>query len=770
MSNIDGAFVWYDDKMDQLLGKQVADAAMNVVIEGDRVEISKHADLLQLKEGTVPQNVFKIKFEGITQVEHHDWKNIEGRFFKDSFQIRDDYTQFLALVSELTHNAGFYDVPRFKDSHAPIDITYWAYPLSNGSAIVRVAIHQISIGEFDWGRIIRNARGERGFYSGGNRAFNEVRNLAISERPFRLEYNRGKVSGPEGQRDLTTTLWVKADRMPIPSEGNAQSSNSGSTDGAMKALRNPQGESYQVFKERMLQKYPKGIFKVRVWDKVRKKIKEQDFWAFAEELLFQAQNGYSNSEDEALAKKLRTMKLAEFKKEIIRYLRVNIYPFNRSKSVNDVLKAFTEDDPAKRSFQFYHHIAPESLAKDYEMINALAGNDERDEQFKTKIKAYIRGEEIRLVYIGEILRRWSLLMGKDKKVRPADRAMNSDQEIQDLMKGGEILGIPSVASILKLAREEHVFIVIARRGDFAWKFLSDRQLNGTAFLEGELHGWAEYFKISEKDLLAKFGLPADASKFVIIAEEANHNPHLTLFEEILHEIEGPSDVMLFAVREAINDFIQLLFFPDGQINLFVSPYTHWDSEEKRALQKRFLAGNRNPNTADILKIFQDLYDAIDKNESIMVGHRQENIISLFFRSSITLNEYRRQALYDDAKRRYYLNAKVYLKDLINHSRFNNRERLFSDWGPNQAMNVLEQRKSDLGGIDLNPAQMSMQVKKQGEDFKFNFNGTEIDTAQVTGATFTIRQMTPVTNLPLILGLNQEPAGQPKQEIRALLTT
>ena len=60
-----------------------------------------------------------------------------------------------------------------------------------------------------------------------------------------------------------------------------------------------------------------------------------------------------------------------------------------------------------------------------------------------------------------------------------------------------------------------------------------------------------------------------------------------------------------------------------------------------------------------------------------------------------------------------------------------------------------------GGIDLNSAQMSMQVKKEGEDFKFDFNGTEIDAAQVTGATFTIRTMTPVTDLPSILGLGRE---------------
>jgi N-methylhydantoinase B/oxoprolinase/acetone carboxylase alpha subunit len=63
--------------------------------------------------------------------------------------------------------------------------------------------------------------------------------------------------------------------------------------------------------------------------------------------------------------------------------------------------------------------------------------------------------------------------------------------------------------------------------------------------------------------------------------------------------------------------------------------------------------------------------------------------------------------------------------------------------------------NSTGGIDFNPAQMSMQVKKQGEDFKFDFNGTEIDAAQVTGATFTIRTMTPVTNLSLILGLTRE---------------
>ncbi len=74
-----------------------------------------------------------------------------------------------------------------------------------------------------------------------------------------------------------------------------------------------------------------------------------------------------------------------------------------------------------------------------------------------------------------------------------------------------------------------------------------------------------------------------------------------------------------------------------------------------------------------------------------------------------------------------------------------------DWNFNEEGMISSQLKK--GGIDFNPAQMSMQVKKEGEDFKFNFNGQTIDAAQITGAQFFIRTMTPVTNLPLILGIS-----------------
>ena len=57
-----------------------------------------------------------------------------------------------------------------------------------------------------------------------------------------------------------------------------------------------------------------------------------------------------------------------------------------------------------------------------------------------------------------------------------------------------------------------------------------------------------------------------------------------------------------------------------------------------------------------------------------------------------------------------------------------------------------------GGIDLDPAQMSLDVKKEGEGFQFDGQWQSMDLRNITGAEFVIRQMTTVTDLPQVLGL------------------
>ncbi len=91
--------------------------------------------------------------------------------------------------------------------------------------------------------------------------------------------------------------------------------------------------------------------------------------------------------------------------------------------------------------------------------------------------------------------------------------------------------------------------------------------------------------------------------------------------------------------------------------------------------------------------------------------------------------------------KHYPNPNDALRHVYELSRESNIHRVQSD----AAMRA-------KGGIDMNPAQMSLQVKNEGEGFHFDFNGVDIDAAQVTGAEFIINEIKPVTNLPMELGL------------------
>jgi len=109
--------------------------------------------------------------------------------------------------------------------------------------------------------------------------------------------------------------------------------------------------------------------------------------------------------------------------------------------------------------------------------------------------------------------------------------------------------------------------------------------------------------------------------------------------------------------------------------------------------------------------------------------------------------------------------------IINEARRTSFPQLVSNDKLANKSSAMLAKGSPEGGIDLNPAQMSMQVKEEGQDFKFYFNSTGIDAAQVTGATFIIHTMTSVTDLPLILGLSQQPAdklNQPPNQLVASL--
>lgn len=72
-------------------------------------------------------------------------------------------------------------------------------------------------------------------------------------------------------------------------------------------------------------------------------------------------------------------------------------------------------------------------------------------------------------------------------------------------------------------------------------------------------------------------------------------------------------------------------------------------------------------------------------------------------------------------------------------------------GQNQAM-LAKHSRASKGGIDLDPSQLKVDIQGQGKDFQFNVDPAMFENVAIDGAEFLIINTTPMTNLPLFLGL------------------
>jgi len=198
------------------------DRAMNVVVSDDRVDMSNRIELLRYNQEHNSRDVFRTTFNSADSVEQrwHDvsnWQKSEGESLRGSFPSTEAFNLFHWVFYELVHNAALYDptigsLSSLENTH--IDVTSSAYPLPDRTAVVRMEIHQNAVTKDGWERIIRNANGEEVF-NNHNMAFRMINiYLDLSGTPFHVQYRRGPSSGPQGWRDLTTTLWLKVNRMP----------------------------------------------------------------------------------------------------------------------------------------------------------------------------------------------------------------------------------------------------------------------------------------------------------------------------------------------------------------------------------------------------------------------------------------------------------------------------------------------------------------------------------------------------------------------------
>ena len=69
--------------------------------------------------------------------------------------------------------------------------------------------------------------------------------------------------------------------------------------------------------------------------------------------------------------------------------------------------------------------------------------------------------------------------------------------------------------------------------------------------------------------------------------------------------------------------------------------------------------------------------------------------------------------------------------------------------------------SDIkGGIDFDPGKLNLEIQNKGKDFQFNVDPKAIENMHIDGAEFFIINTTPMTNLPLFLGLEENHPEKP----------
>jgi hypothetical protein len=203
----------------------------------------------------------------------------------------------------------------------------------------------------------------------------------------------------------------------------------------------------------------------------------------------------------------------------------------------------------------------------------------------------------------------------------------------------------------------------------------------------------------------------------------------SLMEEVFHVLEG--DVVLDAewsgenrknIRDAmeiVNDFLQLMFYPRDRVQFFESSYTNWNLQTRLFFLEKYRdTKGRNPNY-QLREIIEDLAKDITQDSSI----------------------------------RRILGAETfpfekYLRILLRHEKFSQYQPLF------KSIKDPAQISDNLGGIDLNPAQLDLLLKGDAGQLQFKLTPAQMQmlNQNIDGFVPVILNVQPVADVPLFLGL------------------
>ena len=308
--------------------------------------------------------------------------------------------------------------------------------------------------------------------------------------------------------------------------------------------------------------------------------------------------------------------------------------------------------------------------------------------------------------------------------------LSAEEITHRLLELPTIPGLPSNEDLLAILKAEGVRVFMPQVGELAFALLlaeQDSPGRMFAYLSDKLCRWpyltedlreqdkalwrsrakgiyGRYLVISPEtvlihdpirgvrpfDLCGQLGLTGDLenglSQAIVLNPETYTALPRMLFEETLHLLEGCRAMTVSLPRsivggglshEVVNDLLQLLFFSEAQVAAFQSSYTDWTTDEKLALQRRYLRDlGLNPNT-QMREIVAALLADIKINQPVQVQGAEVLILHLLFQKC-----WRRTGLTpppwswrNDARDTLV----SYLHDLVASQHFSRYSVLFPGW-------------------------------------------------------------------------------------------
>ncbi|MFC1510305.1 hypothetical protein ACFL49_01460 [Candidatus Omnitrophota bacterium] len=186
---------------------------------------------------------------------------------------------------------------------------------------------------------------------------------------------------------------------------------------------------------------------------------------------------------------------------------------------------------------------------------------------------------------------------------------------------------------------------------------------------------------------------------------------------------------------------------------------HHKKTETIALGHHFVSTKNPENDVDeIMKAFHDRNIPLNEIEVSLLGSTENETGHLAYRinqyikeNQIPLNEAQFNLFEKGGDKTYYINHETGKIFRLKQTTLQNDTPKISTHDTTQN----QKSEENVGGIDFNPNNLLLETKGEGIKFNVPFDLQNLESSSVTGASPVILQITPITNLPLLLGISEE---------------